>query len=336
MRIRYSIQSQGQGHLVRSATVIRALRARGHQIDVLVAGAVPPRYARALLGEYDLEVVPNFALKDGKLDVGRTLAAYVRSVPRRFGIIARLRRELVRSRTDLVITDFEPLSAFAAMYAGVSCVAVAGQYRITRTDCPAPRAPIERWLAVATIETWTPPLDRYLVVSFSPARPTRRRTEVIGPIVDSEVRDAVPTREGFRLAYLYTYPRERIVQALRPHGRFRVYGMGVHERDGDIEFCETDRTSFVRDLAACEGVVLNGSFQGVCEAAVLGKPILSIPFQGQYEERFNASLIESSGLGVAAPSLSAEAIGRLMTLCPREVSRCPPDGVAQLIATLGL
>jgi len=336
MKIHYGILSQGQGHLVRSAEMIRTLRARGHTVDVLVAGDPPPVYARTTLGEFAYERLPNLVLRDGKLDKWGTFSSFTASVPRRLSVINQLRKNLSRKRVDLVFTDFEPLTALAARLAGVPCVGLSGQYRITRTDSPFPKAPFDRAVALAIMRTWTPGLHHYFAVSFSPAHPARPRTDVVAPIIDVRVREQAPRHGGFFLAYLYSYPKERVLEALRGHGPFRVYGFDVDERVGEVEFRRTDRASFVQDLASCEGVVLNGSFQAVCEAVVLGKPVLSIPFGGQYEERFNANLVEICGLGIAANELSREAIGRFVTWQPTHRPADPGDGAAQVIQTLGL
>ena len=41
MRILYGVQTTGHGHLVRSTPIIRQLRERGHQVDVLLSGPPP-------------------------------------------------------------------------------------------------------------------------------------------------------------------------------------------------------------------------------------------------------------------------------------------------------
>lgn len=334
MRFLYGVMSQGQGHINRSAVVIDALRRRGHTVDVQLVGHAPPPYAAQVLGRFDFAPYNRFVLRDGRLAVRETVGGYLRHTPGRRWAIRRLARQIARRRYDCVISDFEAVTAAAARRAGCPVVGVAGQYRITRTDCPGPRAPVDRTAALIMMNAWTPGLDDYYAVSFSPARATRRDTHVIGPLVGADVRARTPSHGGFRLAYLYTYPIERIVEVLRGHGPFRVYGKGIDEQVEDIRFCHTSRDGFLDDLAACEGVLLNGSFQAVCEAATLSKPMLSIPFAGQYEERFNAHLIDACGLGHQAPTLTWDAIGRWIAESHPPPAP-PPDGAATLVDRLG-
>ena len=308
MRIHYGVLSQGQGHLNRSAGLIRTLRARGHRVDVLVAGDPPPAYANQVLGDFDFLELPNLSLEDGRLRYRRTAVRFMGAMPRRALAVSRLAHRFARRRVDLVLSDWEPVTAWAAFLARAPSAGIAGQYRMTRTDAVGPKAPVDRALTHGLIESWTPGLSRYFAVTFSPLSATRPRTKVVPPIVDERVRGLAPRREGFFLAYLYTYPKERVLAVLRGLGRFRVYGLGVDEQHGEIALCRTDRGSFIDDLARCDGVIFNGSFQGVCEAVSLGKPVLSIPFSRQYEEAFNAFQVQRAGLGMAAPRLTRRAI----------------------------
>lgn len=336
MKILYGVLSQGQGHINRAAALIERIRARGHEVQVFLAGNRPPAYTRAVLGDFQFVGLPNLVLRQGRLAVGATLRAYFAAVPKRHRIVRQLVRKLRAARIDLAITDFEPVSARAARKAGVPVHGVAGQYRITRTDSAYPNAPLDRLAALLVMNAWTPGLDSYFAVSFTPADATRPRTRVIGPLVGRDVRQMVPTRGGFYLAYLYSYTVDHVVQALSPFGPFHIYGLDREEIRGDLHFCRTGRDAFVHDLAACEGVILNGSFQGVCEATVLGKPILSIPFANQYEEMFNAHLIAKCNLGMAARHLEGKTIGSWIASIPTFDHGARPDGADDIIEELGL
>lgn len=338
MKILYGVLSQGQGHLNRAAALIALLRARGHRVSIVTSGETPPDYAQKTLGPFTHVPLPGFVLSDGVVRRRATLTAFARSVPSRTTRARALARTIADERVDLVITDFEPIAAWAARIAGAPCVGVAGQYRITRTDALAPpEGPLERWTARAVMEAWTPPLQRYFAVSFTAVRPTRARTDVVWPIVDAALSDRRTRRDGFVLAYLYAYPEDRVVRALSGHGvSFRVYGLGERPATADVTFAATGREPFLDDLATCDAVILNGSFQGVCEAAALGKRILSIPFGAQFEERFNAYQVERAGLGACATALTREAVAAFVS-DRASAARTPlPDGAAQVAEALGL
>lgn len=330
MRIVYGVQSQGQGHANRAAVVIRALRARGHHVDVWTSGQPPPPY---FMASHHVRA-PIFTIRDGRLAVRASLGGLRRALPVLWRAAADLARALVRDRVDLVVTDFEPITAWAARRAGVPVVGVAGQYRMTRTDAPHPGTAADRALALGLITACTPRLTRWLAVSFSPLRPTRPRTTVIGPLVGDDLRGATPVQGDHVLVYTYGRPAADVIAALPPPHRYRVYGLGGPARHGHVELCATDRAAFVRDLVACRAVVGNGSFQLASEAAVLGKPMLAIPFAAQYEERFSAHQVAVAGLGTTAPALTADAIAALLA-CPPP-PRTARDGLPELLGELAL
>ncbi|MDY7027498.1 MAG: glycosyltransferase family protein, partial [Spirochaetota bacterium] len=55
---------------------------------------------------------------------------------------------------------------------------------------------------------------------------------------------------------------------------------------------------FVSALAGCRGVITNSGHQLLSEALHLGKPVLSIPMEGQFEQKLNAEMLNKAGRGV--------------------------------------
>jgi uncharacterized protein (TIGR00661 family) len=315
--------------------MLRRLRARGHHVTVSTCGPRPPTYARALLGDFEHVHGPGLAILDGRMYLGRTVVELLSTFPGVATGARALARRLVRQRVDLIISDYDLLTALAAVWSGIPAAGVAGQYRVHRTVGPRPDLGFLHATSFPVLEATSVGMTRIFAITFCPVRSKRANTVVIGPIVDAALRAATPSREDFTLVYI-TAPTERVVAALAPSGRrFRVYGGHIPRRIGSVELVATDRRAFLDDLVRCDGVIINGGFQSVCEAAVLGKPILSIPIPMQYESIFNAHQLAASGLGVTAPVLDADAVERLRGL-PSLPTRAFPDGAEQVIGHLGL
>jgi len=68
VRIHVGVLMQGQGHLNRAAELVRRLRARGHDVRVLLAGAAPPAYAEAAIGPFEHLEIANLVLRSGELE----------------------------------------------------------------------------------------------------------------------------------------------------------------------------------------------------------------------------------------------------------------------------
>src|SRR4051812_46053738 len=107
--------------------MVRRLRARGHRVDVVLSGEKPPAYAARELPDHQWLPVTNFVLEGGVVHRRRSVSAFLRTVPARTTYVRELQRRLTKERVDLVLTDFEPLSAWAAWLSKVPVIGIAGQ-----------------------------------------------------------------------------------------------------------------------------------------------------------------------------------------------------------------
>ena len=73
-------------------------------------------------------------------------------------------------------------------------------------------------------------------------------------------------------------------------------------RDGAIEFRPRSVDGFLEDLVTARGVITGGGFSLLSEAVYLGKPVLSVPLRGQFEQLMNARYLEREGFGLCAPA----------------------------------
>ena len=71
--------------------------------------------------------------------------------------------------------------------------------------------------------------------------------------------------------------------------------------EGNLEFRPRSNEGFVEALRTARGVVAGGGFSLLSEAVYLGKPVLSIPLRGQFEQLMNARYLERLGYGCARP-----------------------------------
>jgi UDP:flavonoid glycosyltransferase YjiC (YdhE family) len=76
-----------------------------------------------------------------------------------------------------------------------------------------------------------------------------------------------------------------------------VYGFHQHRRDGNLTFKENSEDGFLDDLASCRYVICAGSHTLTSEALYYGKPLLSIPFRGAFEQFLNVFYLEKLGYG---------------------------------------
>ena len=149
MRILYGVQSTGNGHITRARAMARALADQGLSVDYLFSGREADQFFDMEgFGAYRLCQGFTLAIENGRLD---TLGTLRRLAPRRF---LREVRALDLEPYDLVITDFEPVTAWAARLRHKPSVGIGHQYAFlypvprpaggaatTSPRLPAPPAP---------------------------------------------------------------------------------------------------------------------------------------------------------------------------------------------------
>ena len=132
-RILYAVQTTGNGHLTRSLDIVPLLQARA-EVDVLLSG--PPTTMPLPYQPAHRAVGMGFVFgKKGDIDFPRTLGqlhgrTFVREM-----------RALPVDDYDLVISDFEPVSAWACRLRGRPCVALSHQDAVLNRNAPQSRKP---------------------------------------------------------------------------------------------------------------------------------------------------------------------------------------------------
>ena len=131
MKILYGVQATGNGHITRARVMAPLLRSAGADVTFLFTG----RPWQAL---FDMEVFGDFEWRPGL--TFRTETGHVEYLKTAFHnnllrFVLDVRR-LDLQAYDLVITDFEPVTAWAARLRGVRAVGIGHQYAF---ELPIPR-----------------------------------------------------------------------------------------------------------------------------------------------------------------------------------------------------
>ena len=122
MNILYGVNATGNGHISRSRITISELKKQGHNVTVLFSGReVKDFFDLEEFRPYIIKKGFTFVFKKGKLNVFKTLLnidliQFVRDVFK------------IKKEYDVVVTDFEPISAYAARKLGIHCIGIGHQY----------------------------------------------------------------------------------------------------------------------------------------------------------------------------------------------------------------
>lgn len=315
MRILYGVNGEGMGHATRSRVVIESLLER-HDVRVMASQAAF-RYLSARLPRVDEVFGPSFAMQDGEIQRWATVVQNVRNarheVPETFH---RWGKTIDREwRPDVVITDFEPLTALYARTFRVPMLAVDNINMLDRCHHDAEIIGRERedfLIARAVTRSMAPGAIEYLVLTFFRPPVSRGGTLLVPPIVRPEIEAATPERGDHLVVYSGGDPA--LIDALRASGMpCRIYGMrggpASDRVDGNLEYRPRSNEGFVEDLRTARGVVTGGGFSLLSEAVYLGKPVLAMPLHGQFEQLMNARYLQREGYGICAQRVTPQLMG---------------------------
>jgi uncharacterized protein (TIGR00661 family) len=317
MRILYGVNGEGLGHATRSEVVIDSLLGE-HDVRVMASGAAF-RYLQDKCGHVSEIFGPSFAMDHGEIrrwaSVTHTMEAARRELP---GSVRTWMAAVHEWRPDVVVTDFEPLSGIYARSSRTPLVCVDNIHMIDRCRHDEEIVGREREdfrIARAVTRAMVPTAGDYVITTFFRPPLLRGRTVLVPPIVRPAIVAAQPVRGDHLL--VYSGGSDELIEALRECGLpSRVYGMRdgpeAGTTDGPIAYRPRSVDGFLEDLVSARGVVTGGGFSLLSEAVYLGKPVLSVPLHGQFEQLMNARYLEREGFGVCAPVPNTPALSAFL------------------------
>jgi uncharacterized protein (TIGR00661 family) len=286
MKTLYAIQGTGNGHLTVALEVLPLLMRRA-DVDVLISGTeaeVPLPYEV----KYRLHGLCFVFGKKGGIDYLETFKkAKLKTL---FNEIKNLPVE----DYDLVISDFEPVSAWACYLKNQHCIGFSHQAAVINKAAPKPKK--ADLIGQAVLKYYSPVSAQY-GFHFVPYN-----RNIFTPIIRRQIREAEVTNEGHYTVYLPAYSDKRISKLLSlfPKCRWQVFSKRcpeVYVQD-NITFHPVNGKSFVQSMVASAGVLCGAGFQTPSEALFLKKKLLVIPMKGQYEQQCNAVALKLLGIPV--------------------------------------
>ena len=310
LKVLYGVNGEGMGHATRSEVVIDALLER-HDVRVVASGAAF-RYLTDRLPRVDEVFGPSFALSDGEIHKWASVRQSLHDARLELPETVKHWIALVDDwRPDVVITDFEPLAGVYARTSRTPLIAIDNIHMLVRCRHDEEIVGAEHadfTLARAVTKAMVPGAVSYIITTFFDAPVAYEGTTLVPPILRPEIIEATTTRGDHLL--VYSSGEEELLESLRRSGMpCRVYGMRgdrspEDSHEGNLEFRPHSNEGFVADLASARAVIAGGGFSLLSEAVYLGKPVLSMPLHGQFEQLMNARYLERCGFGQCATEVT--------------------------------
>ena len=321
LRVFYGVQGTGNGHITRARCIATKLREAGADVTWMFSGR--PRddfFDMEVFGDFQWRAGLTLQTRKGELDYGLTIYTVVCHQWSRF---VRDVMSLDLSGYDRVVTDFEPVTAWAALLQGVPIVGIGHQYAFGRQfDVPTAGADALGTLCLQYFAPVTVGLGVHWH-HFDGA--------ILPPIIDVG-RPEVATRPTKIVVYLPFEELDDVLRLLAPFAShtFHVYNPGGPV-DADVdEACAAhirvkglSRGGFQADFADCGGVICNAGFELPSEALHYGKKLLVKPLHRQMEQLSNALALKELGIGDVMHDLDAAIVATWLAADPVRRVRYP-------------
>lgn len=297
MRVLYGVQGTGNGHISRARALLKPLQQAGFDIDFVFSGR--PReqlFAMEAFGDFRCFQGLTLQTSAGRLSSWQTARqANLRQLVRDI-------RQLDTRNYAVVLTDFEPITAWAARRQQTLCIGLGHQYAFEHN---IPKVPFG-------------PLQHLLFKYFAPANDSiglhwhHFDAPLLPPLLHLNLTSEQIT-PNLVLVYL---PFERIAdiqQWLTPLHRYQFVIVhpqvtGEEPASPHLVWRKPDLQGFASALQQAESVLSNAGFELISEALQLKKRILVKALQGQPEQLSNAKALQQLQVADVCRSLSSDRI----------------------------
>ncbi|MDX1646159.1 MAG: glycosyltransferase family protein [Longimicrobiales bacterium] len=312
LRVAFVVQGEGRGHMTQALALAAILDRAGHEVLEVLVGRSPHRPIPGYFLDGMAAPVRTFeapaqvADRTGEgLSVGRTVADAVRRTPAFFRSVVAIAERTAEA--DVVVNFLDLLGGLsrALFPTDVPAVAVAHNYVFLHPrlrGAPGPAAIREMVMTYARVTATGS--TRKLALSFDELPDHEELAlQVAPPLLRPGLAELEISSGDHLLAYaLNPGYADRLArwQRSRPDTPVHCYVEGgeaalTEEPEPGFHVHVLDQRPFLGHLASCRAYVGSAGFESICEAYYLGKAVLAVPTEGQFEQALNAWDAERCG-----------------------------------------
>ena len=295
MKIFYGVQGTGNGHITRARVMAKELHAAGIDVTFQFSGRPADKYFdMEIFNGYQLRTGMTFNTEKGQVNYLKTARdakpiTFIKDV-----------KSLDLSGYDLVISDFEPVTAWAAKNRKIPVLGIGHQYAFNHN---IPRKGSD-------------PIADQVIKYFAPADVGiglhwhHFGQPILPPIIDTPETPKSIIKNKIIVYLPFEDPNE-VVRLLSPfkNFQFHVYSPEVVPSQFDHITCNPlSRDGFQKDLYDCAGIIKNAGVELARESLQMGKKILAKPLHAQMEQISNAAALQQLGFGHVMNDLDAAVI----------------------------
>ncbi len=314
----YAIQGTGNGHVARALEVVPILR-RHFQVEVLLSGAQSEVQLPFEVHHKRKGLVMLYSKKGGVSFLKTLLHTnflYLLWEVWRFPV----------HKYEVIVNDFEFVSAWACKLKGKKCLGVGHQAAFQSAKVPLPLKPNP--VGKLVLKHYAP-AAHYLGYHFKSFD-----TFIKTPVIRTQIRQMEVENKGHYTVYLPAFADEKLIAKLEKLKRYRWQMFSKHctapYSRQNVEVFPVHNETFLESFRSCAGVLTSAGFETPAEALYLGKKLFVIPIKHQYEQYCNAAALAEMGIPVAE-KLNKKGLKQLKQWCKsgKAVQVHYPDRTAQ-------
>jgi len=285
MRILYAIQGTGNGHISRAREIVPLLQQYGN-LDLLISGT-----------QADVSLIENvkYELHGFSFIFGRKGGVNHYETWRSMNLprFVRDMNKLPLEQYNLIVNDFEPVTAWACKRKGLESVGLSHQASFQSKHVPRPKS-ID-WAQL--VLKYYAPATHYQGFHFE------KYDEFINtPVIRSQIRELQVRDDGHYTVYLPAIDDKFLIPILHqiPQIQWQVFSKHAicSYTSRNVQVNLINNEGYNASLASCTGLLTGGGFEGPAEALFLGKKLLVVPMKFQYEQQCNAYALKAFGIPV--------------------------------------
>lgn len=296
MRILIGVQGTGNGHISRCAALSEALARYSVEVDYLVSG----REREALFdmqafGDFQWRQGLTFTVKEGRLALLETLQ---RNHWRTFWNDV---NALDLSHYDLVVSDFEPVTAWAGRQQQQRVIGIGRQFAFFERLPTLPVHTTQRQLL-----RWFAPVSEAIGMHWLADSPT-----ILPPVIHHRADSQQPVNARQIIVYLPFEPLaavHRLLESFTDYEFHVFHPQAERSQVNHVHYYAPSRSEFAAVFARSNGVISNAGFETASEALAAGKKLLVRPLAGQFEQMANAACLQQQRLATVMFDLSEVAV----------------------------
>jgi uncharacterized protein (TIGR00661 family) len=313
MKILYGVQGTGNGHISRARLMAQAFALRSDvQVDFLFSGRAPEDY-------FDMQVFADYQCREG-ITFSTSKGAVQRWQTFRNLKLGQFYKDVTSldlSEYELVINDFEPVTAWAAKRSGTPSISVSHQAAFLHPFPLHEGGRLDKW-----ITRYFAPTQYQLGVHWY-----HFGHNIMPPFIANKPRGKATSKH--LLVYLPFEDIGDIRLMLEPLSECNFVcfhpAIKADYQDEHMSWRRPSKTDFDHCLQHCAGVIANGGFELSSECLQLGKKLLVKPLLGQYEQLSNSLILSELGLCSTMHELDSEQVDQWLLRPQGEAIEFPGD-----------